>query len=191
MAGFAIAISGGIGAGKSTLAKGLKEALGADRVSFGNVVRQYAEENGMDSKDRSVLQQLGQALVLTQCEAFVDRVLARRAEPVGDHLIIDGVRHVEVFMRLKEKVRPMRLYLVHIETPSSTREHNVMVRDGVERRLVARYDNDITEVQVSRVLPQYASLIVNGELPVMLQVSQVIAKAKEWAAIGDEQPVAA
>lgn len=191
MAGFVVAISGGIGAGKTALANKLVDALDADRVSFGREVRRYAENNEQNPDDRSVLQQLGQALVLTDCDGFVRRVLDQRQRPDRDHLIVDGVRHIEVFMRLKDQVRPKRIYLVHIVTPPSMREQRVMERDGVERRVVARYDNDITEAQVSRVLPQYASVLVNGELPVNLQIAQVLVKAKEWATLGDEPSVAA
>ncbi|MDP4006393.1 AAA family ATPase [Methylobacterium sp. NEAU K] len=191
MAGFVIAISGGIGAGKTALAEKLAEALHADRVSFGREVRRYAEENGENPKDRSVLQQLGQALVLTQCNQFVERVLAQRPQPRSEHLIVEGVRHVEVLMELKRQLDSKSVHLVHVVTPGSTREQRVMERDDVERRLVARYDNDITEAQVSRILPQYASLTVNGELPIVLQVAQVMQKAAEWSATGSERPEAA
>ena len=181
MARFVIAISGGIGAGKSTLAERLADKLDAVRASFGREVKHYAEINGENPNDRSTLQQLGQALVLTDCEGFVRRVLEQQPN-VGDRqLIVEGVRHIEVLMELKERVRPKRLYLIHVMTPGSTREQRVMERDRVERRLVARYDNDITEAQVSRILPQYADLTVNGELPITLQVVQVMHKVAEWS----------
>ena len=55
-----------------------------------------------------------------------------------------------------------------------------MERDGVERRVAARYENDITEAQVARIIPQYASLTVNGELPLDLQVAAIQKKLHEW-----------
>ncbi|MFH6780887.1 MULTISPECIES: AAA family ATPase [Methylobacterium] len=191
MAEFAIALSGGIGAGKTALAEKLAEALDADRVSFGREVRRYAKENNENPDDRSILQQLGQALVLTECKQFVRRVLDQQSQPRKDRLIIDGVRHIEVLIHLKEEVGKRPLYLVHVATPSSTREQRIMERDQVERRLAARYDNDITEAQVTRILPQYASLTVNGELPIMLQVAQVVQRVKEWSAKSGQHPVAA
>lgn len=183
MTEFVIAISGGIGAGKTVLADKLVETLDADRVSFGAEVRRYARENGDNHEDRSILQQLGQALVLTECEEFVRRVLAQQRNPGKGRLIVEGVRHLEVLIELKKQVGSRRLHLVHVVTPGSTREQRVMERDGVERRVAARYDNDITEAQVARILPQYAGLTVDGEWPVSLQVAQVAKKIEEWSAI--------
>ncbi len=196
MTGFVLALSGAIGAGKTSLAERLAARLSARRVSFGIEVRRYAEEHGANKKDRAVLQQLGQALVLTQREAFVKRVLAQDidAQAPGDMnvpLIVDGVRHIEIFMELKRQLAPRRVHLIHITTPGSTREQRIMEKDGVERRVVARYDNDITEAQVSRILPQYAGLTVQGELPVDLQVQQVVQKLKEWHATADSELTAA
>ncbi|MCJ2075981.1 AAA family ATPase [Methylobacterium sp. E-016] len=188
MADFVIAISGGIGAGKSTLAEKLADKLDGVRASFGREVREYARINGESPDDRSVLQQLGQALVLTDCEGFVRRVLDQQPNVGRRHLIVEGVRHIEVLRELKDQVRPKRLHLVHIMTPGSTREQRVMERDRVERRLVARYDNDITEAQVSRILPQYAALTVNGDLPITLQVNQVMQKIAEWSTADRLEP---
>ena len=188
MGGFVIAVSGGIGAGKTELAKHLEKALDADRVSFGDEVRTFARENGQDENDRSVLQRLGQALVLSQCKAFVTRVLAQRPS-IGrteTRLIIEGVRHVEVLKEIMLQMPHEHVRLVHIATPETLREQRIMDRDNVERRVVARYDNDITEAQISRILPQYADLIVEGDLPVSLQISAIKAKLGEWTSSSRE-----
>ena len=174
MTGFVLVLSGGIGAGKSSLAEALKVALQADNVSFGDGVRAYAEKNGIPTPDRAMLQELGQALVLTKCTYFVESVLAQApAQSLDDRLIVQGVRHIEVLWELKRQLSGRQILLVHIETPSLTREERVMKRDSVDRRDVARYDNDITEAQVLRILPQYAHFRVNGELPTSLQVAEV------------------
>lgn len=184
MTDFVIALSGGIGAGKTDLAERLAATLDADRVSFGREVREFAERNQRNQNDRAVLQELGQAMVLTDCEGFVRRVLAQRDEGGRQRkpgLIVEGVRHVEVFKELGRQLGDRTVHLVHISTPEATREKRVMDRDNVERRVVARYDNDITEAQVPRILPQYAALTLNGDLPLELQVATVEKKLREWA----------
>ena len=103
MMDYVIALSGGIGAGKTRLSERLSETLNADRVSFGEEVRAYAQANGQDRNDRSILQEIGQAMVLSDCEGFVRRVLAQRTrdgQVAKDRLIIEGVRHVEVLKEL-------------------------------------------------------------------------------------------
>lgn len=167
---FVLAFSGGLGAGKSSLTNALAERLGWPRLSFGDHVRKIAQENGRDWKDRAVLQQLGQALILTNVEGFINDVLA----PAGDapNVILDGVRHVEVLFTLREKLND-RIRLVHLEAPSDIRQERYMQREAVERRLLARYEQDITEAQIARILPQYADLLVDATLPLSFQVDKV------------------
>ncbi|TGR10473.1 hypothetical protein EN833_13130 [Mesorhizobium sp. M4B.F.Ca.ET.190.01.1.1] len=173
---FVLAFSGGLGAGKSSLTKALSERLGWPRASFGDHVRTLALENGLDSKDRAVLQQLGQALVLTNVEGFVDGVLGRAGE--APNLILDGVRHVEVLFILREKLQE-KVKLVHLEAPSDVRQERYLQREAVERRLLARYEQDITEAQIARILPQYADLTVDATLPLSFQVEKVVEFARK------------
>ncbi len=175
---FILAFAGGMGSGKSNLTRELANRLGWKRASFGEHVKKIAGEAGRDASDRGVLQQLGQALVLTQLEKFVRDVLAQ-AE--GDaNVILDGVRHVEVYMQLKELEKEnTRLRLVYIKTPTEIRQDHVVKRDKVERRLVASYDSDITEAQIPRIIPQYADKIIDGTLPVSILVDQLVDYARE------------
>ena len=186
MTGYVLALSGAIGAGKSTLSANLAEALGADMVSFGREVRRYAEEGEQgSSKDRAILQQLGQALVLSDLKGFVTRVLRQEPRQLEADsrrlpLVVEGIRHVEVLMELRRQIEGRHVHLLHIVTPSNLREQRLMERDKVERRVIARYDNDITEAQVARILPQYAACFVEGDLPERLQIAQVLRKIDEW-----------
>ena len=178
MTGRVLALSWAIGAGKTTLAKELSAALDADLVGFGNEVRRYAKEIGADENDRSVLQKLGQAMVLSDCSGFVRKVLGRspRQLQAGSddlNLIVQGIRHIEVFNELKKHIGGRSLHLIDVVTPTSLREERLMDRDKVDRRLVGRYDNDITEAQVARILPQYAHCEVQGDVPVAFQVATV------------------
>jgi dephospho-CoA kinase len=173
-----LAFSGGLGAGKSALTRELAGRLDWPRVSFGDYVRTYATQVQRDPKDRAVLQQLGQALVLTDREGFVRKVLGQN--PTEGSLIVDGVRHVEILLELKSQVRPRALKLIYIKADSETRQTRLMERDHVERRLVARYDSDITEAQISRILPQYADHIIDGSLPTSILVDQVVGFVVNW-----------
>lgn len=175
---FVLAFSGGLGAGKSSLTNALHERLGWPRASFGDHVRKLALDNGLDWKDRAVLQQLGQALVLTNVEGFVDDVLAYAGE--APNLILDGVRHVEVLFTMREKLRD-KIKLVHLEAPSDVRQERYLQREAVERRLLARYEQDITEAQIARILPQYADLVIDTTLPLSFQVEKVADFAKKAA----------
>ncbi len=178
MTGRVLALSGAIGAGKSKLAQELRTAFDADVVGFGDEVRRYAREIGEDENDRSVLQKLGQAMVLSDCRAFVLKVLEqcpRQLQAGSDelNLIVQGVRHIEALGELKRLVGNRSLHLINVVTPTSLREQRLMDRDKVDRRLIGRYDNDITEAQVARILPQYAHCEVSGDVPVPFQIATI------------------
>jgi dephospho-CoA kinase len=178
MAGMVLAFSGGLGSGKSDLTKALAERLRWPRVGFGDYVRKYAVEVGRDATDRAVLQQLGQALVLTDREGFITNVL--KQNPTDENLIVDGVRHVEILLELKRQVYPRALKLIHLNTDNGTRQERLIKRDHVERRVVARYDSDITEAQIARILPQYADFVIDGSLPTSILVEQVVSYITNW-----------
>ncbi len=168
-----IAISGGLASGKASLAAALAERIGGDHISFGAEVRKIAAEMGEDSSDIDVLQRIGQALVVTDSAGFVDRVLATRDAAKGDRpLVIAGLRHVEVLWELRQRFADVRV--VHVDVPDDVRADRLVERESTERRLAARYDNALSEVQTQRILPQYASVIVHGTLPVELQVARIV-----------------
>jgi dephospho-CoA kinase len=156
----------------------------AARLAATELWRRFADQLHKDRNDRTVLQQLGQALVLTKPGDFVNDVLHQ--QPGAEHaenVIVDGVRHVEILLELKKQAPPRTLKLIHIKADSETRQERLMRRDRVERRLIARYDSDITEAQVARILPQYADLTIDGSLPVELLVDQVIGFVRNWTQI--------
>jgi cytidylate kinase len=171
MSTFVLAFAGGMGSGKSELTKELARRLNWPRVSFGDHIRQLARESNLDDTDRAVLQRLGQALVLTQPEKFIDDVIAKAGD-TAPFIILDGIRHVEILLSLKKR-EATTLRLVYIKTPTEVRQSRVVERDDVERRLVASYDADITEAQISRIIPQYAHKTVDGTLPISLVAADV------------------
>ena len=86
---------------------------------------------------------------------------------------MQGIRHIEVFNELKKHIGKRSLHLINVVTPTSLREERLMDRDKVERRLIGRYDNDITEAQVARILPQYAHCEVPGDAPLFFQLATI------------------
>ncbi|MBB3952365.1 AAA family ATPase [Aureimonas jatrophae] len=165
-----LAFSGGIGSGKSDLTIEVARRLGWGRASFGAHVKKVARDNHRDPEDRAVLQSLGQALVVTNLDAFVRETLAQAGD--AQSVVVDGVRHVEVLMKLRA-LQGTQVRLVHIDTPSDIRHERHMKRDNVERRLIARYESDITEAQLPRILPQYADKTINGSLPTSILADEV------------------
>ena len=167
-----IAISGGLGSGKASLAEALVDHLGAVRVSFGIEVRRALADMGADPTDLDKLQTIGQAFVVNDCSRLIDHVLAQDTGSRDAPLVICGIRHVEVWCELRRRFPNIRL--VHIDTPDSVREARLMKRDGIERRLAARFDNALSEVQIDRILPQYAAVRINGSLPIDLQAGYAV-----------------
>ena len=89
--GIALAFSGAIGSVKSSVSGELQNLLKWPRVSFGDFVRKKAAEMGRDPTDRTVLQKLGQALVVSDLQGFVRDVLAQApdwadADGIDQHL---------------------------------------------------------------------------------------------------------
>jgi cytidylate kinase len=174
--GVVVAFSGPIGAGKSTISQKLADSLHWPRVSFGEYIKKVAQENGEDPDDRAVLQRLGQALVLADVDGLVEEVLNQRdwknANGEGN-LVVDGLRHAEVRHALIQKIRPNILKHVFDE---DTRQQRVRDEDHIEPRILMRYDQDITEAQIPRILREYRDIEVSGKLPVQIAAREVMAK---------------
>jgi dephospho-CoA kinase len=174
MAGIVLAFAGAIGVGKSSLSENVATLLGWPRVSFGDYVRKVARQNGQNDKDRAVLQRLGQALVRVDVDDFVDCVLKGAPDwRPGDNLVIDGLRHAEVRLALIHKVKPSTLKVVVVKVDEDTRQERAKREKDIDPRMLSRYDQDITEAQIARILPEYADFEVDNTLPVNMAAEQV------------------
>lgn len=177
--GTVIAFAGAIGSGKSTVSKKLAELTGFPIVSFGQYVRNFAESNGYDPEDRAVLQRLGQALVLQDVDKFVANVLNQVPDwkERGKNLIVDGLRHVEVRHALLHLLNgEANLKLVVVKVDEDTRQERATTDKAIEPRLLSRYDQDLTEAQITRILPAYKDLEVDGSLPTEMAAREVMRK---------------
>jgi adenylate kinase family enzyme len=173
-----VAFSGAIASGKSTITKGVSEKLGWARVGFGDYIRDFAKKQGKDPSDRSLLQRLGQLLVQSNVSSFVSNVLNQSADwENADGIIVDGLRHAEVRLVLQQLAKEAGFSFkhVHIELDDDARQGRASNRqDPIEPAMLAKYDSDLTEAQLSRILPAYADLKLDGYLPTELLVEQVV-----------------
>jgi cytidylate kinase len=174
--GVVIAFSGPIGAGKSTISQKVADLLHWPRVSFGEYIQGVAKEGGQDPNDRRVLQRLGQALVLSDVDDFVKQVLKQKDWKKEGNLVVDGLRHAEVRHALIQQIRPSVLKHVFVTVDEDTRQQRVREEDHIEPRILMRYDQDITEAQIPRIIREYKDIEINGKLPGDIAARQVVSR---------------
>lgn len=179
MTGTVVTLSGAIGTRRSDIAVALAERLHWPRVKFSDYIKSRLEGAGGTSEDRRMLQKVGQELVQTDVESFVLGVLAQAEEwKAGDDLVVDGLRHTEVRLALLNAIKPSTLYYVHVEVDEATRQSTAENVRGIQERLLYRYDQDLTEAQLPKILPAYADQIVDGSLPAGMVAEKIVARLR-------------
>ena len=166
-----VAISGRIGAGKSSIAKALAFVLECEVLSFGKFVRTQANSVGAP-ETRESLAAVGQSLVDRDCEKFVAEALSFVGWRPGDRLVIDGVRHNRVRSALISNAAHQRFVHLHVHSRRSVRSRRIELR--LESRDVASLDRDPTEREVAR-LATLADVIVRGDGDLDRVVSEILA----------------
>lgn len=155
-----VCLAGGMGAGKSTLARKLAERFPGSIVrTFGDVVRQRAAEEGR-SRDRESLQEVGLRLIAEGWERFVGRLLEGLEPEKGGLLIIEGIRHVEAVEEIRRRFPRTPVRTVFLQLDLTTRDARLMERDGA-----AGDGEHEVEAEVGRV-EQVADLSVDASRPV-------------------------
>jgi hypothetical protein len=81
------------------------------------------------------------------------------------------VRHA-----LIQKIRPNVLKHVYVTVDEDTRQQRVREEDKIEPRVLMRYDQDITEAQIPRIIWQYKDIEVSGKLPSQIAAKEVAAR---------------
>ena len=184
MAGTVVTLSGAIGTRRSDIATALSDRLGWQRVKFSGYIKSTLEAGGGDPEDRRLQQKLGKQLVQTDVRGFVAGVLAQaEGWTAGGNLIVDGLRHAEVRLALLAAIDPSVLHYVHVEVDEVTRQDTAETVRGIQERLLYRYDQDLTEAQLPRILPAYADQIVDGSLPATMVAEKFVVRLKALARI--------
>ena len=179
MVGTVVTLSGAIGTLRSDIAVALANRLSWPRVKFSDFIKAQLEVAGGTPEDRRMLQKVGQELVQTDVEGFVAGVLAQaNGWKGGDDLVVDGLRHVEVRLALLNAIKPSTLYYVHVEVDEPTRQRIAESIRGIQERLLYRYDQDLTEAQLPKILPAYADQIVDGSLPAGMLAEKIVARLR-------------
>lgn len=172
-----IAFSGSIASGKSTLSQETAKTLQWKRASFGDYVRSVAQSRGL-ANSREVLQAIGADLLQRDMEGFCRTVLAQAGWQLGQPLVIDGIRHVEVLDNLKQIVAPMPLFLVLVTVDESTRTNRLLERGMVDLEKYQHLEQDSTEQQVKSALANIADLVMDSGHPLEENVEQLVSWLK-------------
>lgn len=156
-----ICFSGRIGSGKSSVTDALSQAFGWSRAGFGDYLRHRVADEGGDASSRQALQDLGQLLVETDPDAFCLAVLKFGGYQQGYNLLVDGIRHVDIYRRVVRLTAPSLVRLIHLEADDSH------VRDRVATRLneagdLSRAEGHRVEADLTQSLPSIADVIINA-----------------------------
>ncbi|SRR5712692_1375564 len=114
----AIAITGQLSAGKSTLLRQLAERHGWSTISFGEYVRSVAKERSL-SVDRKSLQDIGHEIFRSLgAKVFLDTVIAH-ARPLSNVRLFDGVRDAGIVSAVRQG--HSKTVIIYIDVPDLTR----------------------------------------------------------------------
>lgn len=142
-----VAVSGRVGAGKSTLASLLAERYQARYVRTQDLMREHAEARETPlPNERRALQEFGEQLDAETSGAWVAQAISESLTSDDDGsalLIVDAVRRKDQIDHLRE-VFPSRVMHIHLDAP--------------EQVLADRYRNRISDMQE---LPDYAAVAAN------------------------------
>lgn len=171
--GLVICFSGRIGSGKSSVTESLAAALGWRRAGFGDYLRQRIVQEGGDPTSRQALQDLGQRLVDTDPDQFCRDVIAGVGFRPSEDLLLDGIRHLDIYRRVERLVAPSQARLIHLAADD---EH---VRDRVARREdgaadLARAESHRVESDLSMSLPSIADVTIDANLPLTVVLDRCV-----------------
>jgi dephospho-CoA kinase len=175
MTALIIGVSGGIASGKTAFIQALAAELPAATTGFGDYVREEAAGKGLDVTSRDVLQQLGEQLKRDLGDdEFVRRVLGR-ADQSG-HVIIDGIRHVEIADLIQRVVAPRKFVLLFLHLDDETRRARAESRSSGDAARLDQLATHSTEQQVhDGRLRARADLELDATSPIATLVADTLA----------------
>lgn len=174
MAPLVVCLSGRIGSGKTSVSLALAKKRQAAVASFGAYIRSVASARGLDADRREVLQNLGAELIADHGHEGLCRAALSAAKWQGDReLIVDGIRHVQIFEAIKRITAPSMTLLVHLQLESDGELGVRAERRGIEAEARARLEQHSTERDVIAALPSVADLVLSAELPIEQVVGSI------------------
>lgn len=165
-----------MGSRRSDIAAKLASKFGWPQVKFSDFIKDRIKSDEENPDDRVLQQQYGQRLVQHDLENFVDSVLEMKPEWKinGHNLIVDGLRHVEVLLTLRQRVMNLGSKLVYIHVrPDPLKRESAAHDRGIAEQDIYRYDRALSEAQMNRILPAYADVEVDGALGISLNMKDI------------------
>jgi AbrB family looped-hinge helix DNA binding protein len=155
------AFAGSAGSGKSTIAGRVASILRWPHTSFGDHVRNIATQRGL-AGTRDELQEIGANTIEERGpRGFCEDVISASQWRSGSSLIIDGLRHKQIYEALKEILRPIEVIVIFVEADDATRAMRLRGRGEVYADGVRQIDLHRVERQIPE-LPKLATLVVDG-----------------------------
>lgn len=167
-----VAFAGTSGSGTSVLAARIASILNWPYASFGAYIREEAARRGLKCT-RQEQQDIGLEL-LRDPEAFCRGVIDKSNWRPGQNLIVDGLRHKEIFDALRVSLSPTEVTEIYVNADASLREARLRERGEVHFQGILEIDAHPVEQQVVTALPQLATLTLDAHLPQALQVDKLV-----------------
>ncbi len=174
----ALAFSGKIASGKTTIATYVANSLGWCIASFGAYLRKQALIRGLDSSSREDLQALGNAFIAQGWYEFCSAVFRDAGWSANQGIVIDGIRHAEALGVIEAIVAPSPVCHVYVDISDTIRAERLYKR-GIDLEAITRLEQHSTEEQVAVSLANRASLHLDGSQPVEIAAKPVLAWVKQ------------
>lgn len=147
-----ICVAGKICSGKSTLVRGVAPHLRYSIISFGGILRGYAERQELPTT-REHLQRLGQEMIDRHgYDGFTTWCIEQTPDRLWEQpLIVDGLRHGAVYQCIQ--ARFPRHVLVYCDCDPETQMTRLVERDGLSRDAAQRILLHSTESCIDELKP--------------------------------------
>ncbi len=167
-----LCLAGGIASGKSILAGAIADRICYPSMSFGGALRRISDRNGWPS-DRGSLQALGQSRIEELgYPRFLDWIVGQAGYDWSAPLIVDGVRHGEIYRLIADQFHPAML--VFMECSPELQLSRLVRRDGLSEAQARRVLAHETEMHLPELMTM-STLIVRADQDIGRQVSNVMA----------------
>jgi cytidylate kinase len=131
----AVAITGPIASGKSTVGRRLSDDLSWPLISFGAYIRNEARRRNDTLDDRAELERIGAELISSRgYEQFMWDVI--ESQCADEHVILDGIRHTELLQALNRACPQVSSF--YLDAPLQIRYQRWLHREGIEDGANAR-----------------------------------------------------